>query len=67
VVLFSGHWRVGEQKGGADLKSGGFSKNVFCFLVIVFVMWGTAVLAAELRVPFQYPCIQDAIKAAVPV
>jgi len=48
------------------MKSGGFSKNVFCFLVMVFVMWGTAVLAAELRVPSQYPCIQDAINAAVP-
>ena len=48
------------------MKSGAFSKKLFCFLVIVFVMWGTVVLAAEIRVPLQYLYIQDAINAAVP-
>ena len=48
------------------MKSGGFSKNVFGFLVIIFVMWGTAALAAELRVPSQYRTMQDAVNSAQP-
>jgi hypothetical protein len=48
------------------MKRGGLWKSIFCFFVIVPVMWGTIVLAAELRVPSQYSSIQAAIDAAAP-
>jgi len=49
------------------MKRGGLWKSIFCFFVMVPLMWGTTVLAAERRVPSAaYPNIQDAINAAVP-
>jgi hypothetical protein len=48
------------------MKRGSVLKSIFSFLVMVPLMWGTTVLALELRVPSEYSSIQDAIDAAVP-
>jgi hypothetical protein len=48
------------------MKRAGILKSIFSFFVMVSLMWGATVLAAELRVPSQYSSIQAAIDVAVP-
>jgi len=49
------------------MKKAGLSKSIFSFLLMVPLMWGTTVLALELRVPSSdYSSIQAAIDVAVP-
>jgi predicted outer membrane repeat protein len=51
------------------MKTGGFWKSIFCFFVMVSVMWGTTAFAVDRYVNQEtgvYRTIQDAITAADP-
>ena len=48
------------------MRKGGLWKSIFCFFVVIPMMWGTTVFAEEIKVPSQYSQIQPAIDAAAP-